>query len=257
MNSKKEPRDIVIKEFKIEEMYPSCTWIIIGVPGSGKTTLIENLAYYHKNRYPVARVMVGTEGGYKRFCGIFQPLFVSNSYDEMHEKTHILRQRTCALDGTMEKSQGKYAINILDDVSDDTKIYRTKTMNALFKLGSQHYNQCFIIGTQYAIDVPPQIRRAVSYVALFKEPNEIERKKLYQNFGGICGTYDDFCDLMDQLTGDYTCMIIDKRSQSSNREDCVFWYRTVLLGDWKFGCKEYREWNNTRYNPNYVEKILI
>jgi hypothetical protein len=60
---------------------------------------------------------------------------------------------------------------------------------------------------------------------------------------------------MDQLTGDYTFMIIDKRSQSSKLEDCVFYYRTKVLGSWKFGCKEFRQWHTERYDTKYVEVI--
>ena len=62
---------------------------------------------------------------------------------------------------------------------------------------------------------------------------------------------------MDQLTGDHTCLIFKKRSQSNKMEDCVYYYQTKVLGPWKFGCKEYRQWGATRYNPNYVEKIMM
>ena len=114
-----------------------------------------------------------------------------------------------------------------------------------------------MVGSQYCVDMPPDIRKSVSYVAIAREPEEAERKKLYENFGGICGSYARFCDLMDQLTGDYTFLILRKRSQSNDLEQCVFWYRTKKLGDWTFGAKEYRDWGNERYDPNYVEQIFM
>ncbi len=248
--------ELTINEFRLEDLPLSCTFIIVGAPGTGKTSFIENVCYYHKHRYPVARIFMGTDDGYKKFCKIFHPLYVSNYYNEEEEKSHILRQRVCALEnGTTDK--GNYAINIMDDVSDDPRIYKTKILKGLFKLGSQHWHQLFMIGSQYAIDMPPDIRKATSYVVLFREPEEAERKKLYENFGGMAGSYANFCSLMDQLTGDYTCMIIKKRTQSQNKEDCIFYYRTVLLKPWKFGCDEYREWGKNRYNPEYVEKIMV
>ena len=64
-------REVIIDEFQLEDIPLSCTWIIIGAPGSGKTSLIENLAYYHKHKYPVARVFMGTEDGYQKFSDIF------------------------------------------------------------------------------------------------------------------------------------------------------------------------------------------
>jgi hypothetical protein len=220
------------------------------------TTFMENICYYLKHRYAVGRIFMGTETGYQKFCDIFGPLYVSNYYDEEQEKSHILRQRTCILENGKD-DPSTYAINILDDVSDDPRIYKTKVMKGLFKLGSQHWNQLFMIGSQYAIDMPPDIRKAASFIVMFREPEEIERKKLYDNFGGLAGSYKDFCFLMDEICKDFTCIIFKKRSQSNNKEDCIFWYKTKVLEPWKFGCNEAREWQKNRYNANYVEQIRL
>jgi hypothetical protein len=220
------------------------------------TTLIENICYYLRHRYPVARAFIGTDSGYKKFCEIFGHLYVSNHYDEEEEKRHILRQRTCEIENG-KGYIGNNAINILDDVSDDPSIFKSKTMKGIFKLGSQHWNQLFMVGLQYAIDMPPDVRKATSYVMIFREPEELERKKLYVNFGGLAGSYQNFCDLMDQITGDYTCLVFKKRSQSNNMEDCIFYYKTVELPPWTFGCQQSREWNTKRYNKLYQERIII
>jgi hypothetical protein len=220
------------------------------------TSLLENFAYFNKHKYPVGRVFIGTEEGYKHFCKIFHPLFVSNYWSEDECSRAVSRQRKCVMDYG-KGDQKCPSVLILDDVSDDTSIYKTSLLKGIFKLGSQHWAQLVMIGTQYAIDFPPEIRQSVSYVALARQPEQNERKKLYNNFGGVCGSFERFCDLMDQLTGDYTFLIFQKRSQSNNLEDCVFWYRTQKLKEWKFGCKEYRNWGNTRYDTNYVEQIMM
>jgi hypothetical protein len=220
------------------------------------TTFMENMAYYLKHRYPIARLFIGTDAGYNHLCKIFHPLYVSNYYDEEEEKQHILRQRTCEIENG-HGYEGNYAINIIDDASDDPKIYKTKVMRGLFKLGSQHWNQLLMVGSQYAIDMPPDIRKSVSYVAIFFEPEEIERKKLYTNFGGLAGSYENFCDLMNQVTGDYTCLIFKKRTQTHALEENISWFRTRELKDWKFGCKEYRSWAKDRYDTNYKEQIIM
>jgi len=245
-----------IQELRIEDLPLSFTAILIGPPGSGKTSMMEKLAYYRKHLYPVARAFMGTEEAYLRFCKIFHPLYVSNYYDEEEEKRHILRQRTCVLENG-SKYPGNYAINIIDDFSDDPKIYRTPVVRGLFKLGSQHFGQMCLFGLQFSIDMLPDIRKSVSYVFIFREPEENERKKLYSNYGGLAGSYENFCLLMDKLTGDYTALIFKKRSQSNDIEDCVFWLRTEVLGDWTFGCKEYRTWANQRYNTNYIDKVFM
>jgi hypothetical protein len=247
---------VAVAEFMIEDIPLSCTWIVCGSPSSGKTTFMEDMAYYHKHRYPVARLFIGTDGGYKRMCKIFHPLYVSNYYSEEEEKQHVFRQRTCELENGKDY-QGNYAINIIDDASDDPKVYKTKIMRGLFKLGSQHWNQLLLIGCQYAIDMPPDIRKSVSYVAIFAEPEEPERKKLYNNFGGLAGSFENFCDLMDGLTGDYTCIVFKKRTQSTRMEDNISYFRTRVLKDWSFGCKEYKEWAKQRYNPDYKEQVIM
>lgn len=249
-------KKIEIQELRIEDLPLSLTMLWIGPPGSGKTAGLETVTYYLKHRYPVARVFIGTEDGYRKFCSIFHPLYVSNYYDEEEEKRHILRQRTCELENG-KGYPGNFAINIIDDAADDPKIFNTKTMRGLFKLGSQHWNQLCHVGIQYAIDMKPDIRKSVSYVCIFREPEENERKKLYNNFGGLAGSYDNFCDLMDQITGDYTCLVFKKRSQSNKMEENVFWMRTKKLKPWKFGCKEYRKWAAQRYDTNYIEQIFM
>jgi len=225
------------------------------------TTLMENLCYYLKHRYPVARGFVGTDGGYKRFSNIFHPLYMSNYYNEDEEKRHIHRQILCEQENG-KKYLGNYAINILDDISDDPKIYKTKVFRSLFKMGSQHWHQMCMVGTQYSIDMPPDIRKSVSYVALFYEPEHNERKKLYENFGGLLGTFDEFCEILDQVTEKFTCLIIKKRNPSRNKEENIFYYKLQDLqskfpSGWRFGCNEYRRWGEQRYNTSYKDVIMI
>lgn len=245
-----------VKEFSFEDLPMSFTMILVAPPGSGKTEFIVNLCYYLKHRYPVARVFCGTETGYERMCKIFPPLYVSNYYDPEEEKKHIHRQRWCAINNGKEYA-GNPAINILDDVTNDPRVLKGKEVSALFKLGSQHYNQACLVGMQYSKDPGSDIRNAVSYVCIGRQPDIDERDKLYKQYAGIVGDKDTFNDLMDQLTGAFTFLIIKKRSQSNELEDCVFYYTTedMTQKKWKFGCKEYRKWAKKRYDQNYQEAI--
>jgi len=244
---------INIPEFRIEDIPYSFTFIAIGPPGSGKTTFIENLMWFHKHRYPVGRFFMGTLTGYERFCEITHPLYVSPVYSEDAEKKHCVRQQMCISENG-KSYVGNYAINIVDDAG-DKEMFHSKLCEKLFRLGSQHWAQMFGIGHQYAIDFPPIIRESLSYVVLFRMVDDISLKKLYTNFGGIVGKYEKFVECMKQITGDYNCMIIKKRSQSNNLEDCVSYFKTVDLSQkkWKFGCKEYHDWAKERYNPDYIE----
>lgn len=251
-------RDVEIHEFRPDELPMSCTFICVAPPGSGKTNLMMHLSHVLSARYPVARITCGTDGGYEDFKKVFPPLFVSNYYSEEDETRHVQRQRQCDLENG-KGHPSNYAINILDDIGDDPKVYKSKIVRGLFKLGSQHWHQLMMMGIQYAIDLPPDVRKSVSYVAIFREPEIEERKKIYKVFGGICGTFQNFCDLMDQLTGDFTCMILKKRTQSNDLENVVFYYRAPDMSrvKWKFGCKEMWDWDKTRRNPDYVEEVIM
>ena len=218
------------------------------------TTLMENFAYYLKHKYPVGRVFMGTEDGYKRMCEIFHPLYVNLGWNEEDEKKYCGRQKLCEFENG-RGYPGNYGINIIDDCSDDPKIYKTQLMRGLFKLGSQHWANLLMVGSQYAIDMPPDVRKSISYVAIGREPEPIERKKLYENFGGLAGSQEMFNLLMDEICQDHTFMIIRKRSDTNQLEDNIFWYKTRVLGDWKFGSKEYRKHADERYDTGYVEKV--
>lgn len=220
------------------------------------TTFIENMAYYKKHMYPTAKVFIGSEDNYQKFCDIFGKMYVMNMWNEEEERRHIMRQKKCVLENR-KGAIANHSINILDDVTDDPKIFKTPLIQGLFKIGSQHWEQLLFVGLQYAIDVPPSVRTSVSYVAIGRVPEENQRRSLYDNFGGICGSYDKFCDILDQLTGDFTFVIFKRRSQSNELEDNIFWYRTKKLPPWKFGCDEYKKWAKDRYNPNYKEVVDV
>ena len=240
------PKKISIEEFRIEEIPTSCTWIIVGPPDSGKSTFIENLAYYNRLKYPVAKASSATDTAYEKYV---EPLFVSHRYDESEMKSFILRQ---------DNFKGSPCINIMDDVIDDRKKVNSPTVKAMFKWGSQHWNALDVFSSQYAIDFPPEIRKSVSYVALFREPEFNEREKLYKNFGGICGTQHEFDEILTQLTGDHTCMIIKKRSQSNNMAENISWFQTKSMKNvkWSLGCEEYHKWAKDRFNISYVEMTV-
>ena len=128
-----------------------------------------------------------------------------------------------------------------------------KKERGMFKNGSRHYKQIAVIGSQYALDMPPDIRKSASYVAIFLEVSNVEREKLYKNYGGAAGSFENFNKLMDDVCGDYTCLIFKNRTQSTNLEDNIFWFKGDDLSGTKFklGCNEYRAHGDARYNTSY------
>lgn len=254
MASKSHNEIVDVSEFDPRSIPMSSTWVVVGAPGSGKSTFMENMMYYNKDRYPSGRASVGTETGYQRMCEVMHPLFVSNDYNEEDHTRLANRQNLCIRENGLDYF-GNFSVNMMDDVGSPT-MFKLEIMRNMFKRGSQHWKQLNMIGTQYAIDFPPDIRKSVTYVALFNEPDDNERKKLYANFGGTAGTYQDFCNLMDTVCEPYTCLIIKKQRPSKNKSENFFWFKTRQLSMWKFGCDEWRKWGEERYNKNHVDAIF-
>ena len=78
----------------------------------------------------------------------------------------------------------------------------------------------------------PVIRTSVDGVFIFRRP-VIARKSIWENYASIVPSFDMFCDIMDQLTGDYA-IYIHNIGVSNKWQDCVFWYKARLIPDgWK------------------------
>lgn len=254
MKKTTEKKTFNLKKFDIRSFPPCCTIIFFAPPGSGKTTLMEYFVYENRDRYIGLRAFAGTAASYKTWCDISHPLFVTDHYDAEEEQRHIDRQKN------IEKQnprgyKGNYVVNILDDVADNPTDLRSQQMLALFKNGSQHYAQLFMLGTQNCMDVPPPIRSAVSYVVIgkFLNPNEFE--KLFKNFGGaVDNNRELFLQLLKSLDR-YEFLVLKFRDPDPNFENNIFWIKSRVLGKWKMGCKEYREWGEKRYNKDYEEDI--
>lgn len=256
MSEPNSTEHIDLDEFKIDKFPDSASIVVVGKPGSGKSTFMKNVMYYNKHKYPVARAFIGNEDGYREYCEVLPPLFVSNYYDEDEEHEYIRRQKTMVMNNG-EGNPANRSINILDDINDDPSVLKSKLVTGLFKIGSRHWDHLTLVGVHYIVDLPAKLRNAPSYLVIFREENEDYLKKLYTVCGSIVGSYHNFQKLMNEVTGDHRCLIFDLRSDSPDIKKRVFWYQTKpIKTKWKFGCKEYREWNRNRYNRDYVEDVV-
>ena len=222
--------------------------LIVGKPGTGKSSLLASLLYAKKHIFPVAVAFSGSEDTNHFYKKILPSTFVFNEYSEEQLKSVIRRQKIAK--GYLSNP---WAIVILDDCTDDTKIFNTTLQQSIWKKG-RHWGMMYIVCLQYAMDVKPVIRTNVDGVFILREPILRNRKTLYENYASVIPDFSIFCDLMDQLTDDYCSMYISNSSVSNNWQDCVFWYKAPLIDEkWKFGCEEFHRFHDERYNPDYQE----
>jgi hypothetical protein len=213
---------------------------IIGKPGSGKSVLIKYLLYSKKHLIPTGVVISGSEDSNKFYSKLFPDLFIYDRYRKEVVENFIKRQKI-----SKEHLPNPWSVLVMDDCMDDVKIFNDPLMIGLFK-NSRHYNMLSIFANQYVFDFKPVIRTNLDGVFIFRDPNQANREKIYKNFASIIPSYKIFCQLMDELTTDYTCIYINNQIQSNEWTDCVFWVKAEQVPDFKFGCDDYWQFALTR-----------
>ena len=149
-------KTVKIKEFdpdKIEPtsrnyMNPDSTGskiVVIGKPGTGKTTLLTGLLYEKKHIFPVAQIYSGTEDSNSFYSKRFAPLLIYPSYDEENMVRSIKRQKLAK-----KHVVNPWAVYLLDDVTDDTAKLRTPVFQSIFKNG-RHWKCLFILSFNRAL----------------------------------------------------------------------------------------------------------
>jgi hypothetical protein len=103
---------------------------------------------------------------------------------------------------------------------------------------------------QYPLGIPPMLRTNVDYCFILREPYVTNRKRIFENFGSAFPSFEFFCQVMDQCTQNYECIVMNNNSQSNKLEDTVFWYKAEMHGEFRIGAQEF--WNHAM--ANYKEK---
>jgi len=244
-------RTVDIHELPMHKIPPNSKVVVIGKPATGKSTVIRDIIKAHAHHFPVAKVFSGTEENNHFYEEMFPSLNIFSEYSEEEMENFVKRQKLAMRDNP----ENPRALLILDDCSDDPKFFARPLFQKFYKNGRQ-WEMMFILALQYGMDIRPVIRTNIDYTFIAREPNEKNRKAIYENYATIVGSYQDFCDVMDQLTEDYHFLVINNRIQSNDISKCVFYYKARIHKDqFKIGCDEYKQWAEQRYNPNYVPGI--
>lgn len=226
--------------------------VVIGKPGTGKTTLITSLLYEKSHIFPSGLVVSGTEDSNHHYSTIFPSSFVYNKLDFTLVEDYIKRQKLAR-----QHLANPWSVLLLDDCMDNPGMFNNPLFHNIFKNG-RHWKMLFILSLQYCMDIKPVIRNNVDGAFILRETNMRSREALWKNYAGVIPDFSDFCDIMDQLTNDYTALYVHNAVQSNRVEDCIFWYRAKPVPkEFMFGSEDYWLHHYSRYNPEYKDPVII
>jgi len=240
--------------------------VLIGRRDTGKSFLLRDLLYYHTD-IPIGTVISGTEAGNGFYSSHVPKLFIHDEYNTGIIENILKRQKTVLKQ--MNKEYAAYkrsnidprAFVILDDCLFDNSWTKDKMMRLLFMNG-RHWKIMLIITMQYPLGIPPNLRTNIDYVFILREPYIANRKRIYENYAGMFPTFESFCQVMDQCTENYECLVINNNAKSNKLYDQVFWYKAENHQNFRLGSKEFWELSKNinsddeeeMYDPNSSRK---
>jgi hypothetical protein len=257
--------DMKTISFKIHEAKGPVV-VLVGRRDTGKSYLVRDLLYYQQD-IPLGVVVAGTEEGNGFYGKMVPKLFIHNEYNTaiienvLKRQKGVLREMKKQVEAYKKSNIDPRAFVILDDCLYDGTWAKDKMMRLLFMNG-RHWKIMLIITMQYPLGIPPTLRTNIDYVFILREPYIANRKRIYENYAGMFPTFESFCQVMDQCTENYECLVINNNAKSNRLQDQVFWYKADAHNDFKLGSKEFWDLSKDipsdeeeeKYDPNNTKK---
>lgn len=232
-----------LKKFDIASIKDDRVVVMLGKRNTGKSFLVRDLLYYHSD-LPLGTVISGTEDSNEFFGTMIPKIFIHGEYKpEIIENVRKRQQQVINQAKREENMYGRArtdtrAFLIMDDCLYDEAWNYDKNMRYLFMNG--RHIKCFLVLTmQYPLGMKPSLRENIDYTFILRNNNHKSRKLIYENYASIFPTYEAFCQVMDQCTENYECLVIDNTSQSNKLEDVVFWYKADPHDNFRVCSSEY------------------
>jgi hypothetical protein len=233
--------DVSLRKFDMRKIPQDAVCVFIGKRRTGKSTLVKDLLFHHQDM-PLGVVMSGTEES-NSFYSKIVPL-VEGQFNPQMLSNLVKRQKAMMIKIVEEKDAGQTRSRydprlmlILDDCMYDDNWTRDPNIRYIFMNG-RHFKVFFLITMQYPLGIQPALRTNVDFVFILREPYLNNRKRIYENYASAFPSFEFFCQIMDQCTQNYECIVVDNTSQSNKLEDIVFWYKADIHGDFRIGAPE-------------------
>ena len=249
--------NVNLRKFQMKDIPQDAVAIFIGRRRTGKSTLVKDLLFHHQNM-PLGTVISGTEESNGFFKKMIPPIFIHGEYNPVILANFVKRQKLVMQKIMQEKDRGvtskldPRSFLILDDCMYDDSWTHDKNIRYLFMNG-RWLKVFFIITMQYPLGIQPALRTNVDFVFILREPYTTNRKRIFDNYASAFPSFEFFCQIMDQCTQNYECLVVDNTSQSAKLEDCIFWYKADIHNDFRIGAAEFWQHSANYYRDKEEE----
>lgn len=239
-----------IKKFKMKSIDKASRIVFLGSSGSGKTWMIKELMYKHRE-IPEGICMAGTKAARNSYKKFIPDSFIYKHYEKDVVKNFIKNQES-KIKHKMKDPTGFF---IMDDLLYEKSKWVKSTEISYIFMNSRNDRVFYILSLQYPIGIGPDLRTNIDYTFIARETIKNTQKKIYENYASVFEDFPTFKSVLEQLTEDYTFLVIDNNVKSNRIEDQIFWYKAKERNDFKVGSNKYWDFHYKLYNNDYEDRF--
>jgi hypothetical protein len=183
---------------------------------TGKTTMVRDLLWHHQD-LSAASAIVGVIDEHPRMQTLMGDDHVSDEYSAERMAAIVEQHR----------ATGGPTVILLDNCLYESAVFDDPVMRDLFEI-AETTQTCVLITMLYAMGIPQRMLNRVGRVCLFREKISANRRRLYQCYATWIPEFDIFCQVLDQCTDDYGCLVLDTRADDLPWEDRIAWAKAEM-----------------------------
>lgn len=254
-------QEINFKKFNMKQIRSDEVCVFIGKRNTGKSFCLKDLLFNHQH-IPFGTVISSTEDANRFFGDFVPPIFIHNDFEpeiivKFLERQQLLKAKQ-ENDPYRYKDLDRNAFLVFDDLMYSAEKWKRDINVGRIFMNGRHYKILFLLTMQYPLGIPPSLRTCIDWIFIFREQYVKNRQRLYDNYAGMFPSFNVFCQVMDQMTENYGCLVIHNSSRSNKLEDQVFYYKATehppfrLCNQkaWEFSYTHLQKQKNVYKKPN-------
>jgi hypothetical protein len=253
-NVKLDGNSVPLRQFDLDWMVDNPSICMIAKRGSGKSYVCRNILKHFRN-IPGGVIISPTDKMSSFYGEFFPSMYIHYEYTTILIESILHRQQVMIKKQQDKAKLGKKinpkAFLVMDDClgSKGTWAKDQPIMEMFFN--GRHYQMMYILTMQFPLGIQPELRCNFDYIFLLGEDFYSNQKRLYDHYAGMFPTFKAFRDVFVDVTDDFGCMVISNRGARKDFLDKVFWYKATTEQIDMIGSKQFNQFHEKNYNPDW------